>query len=275
MRYRAKLVALRSGLKAQVHAVLAKEGVHVPMTDLFGVAGNHLLDTLELAPAFEMRVRSLRDLIGVYDTQVVAFERTLSHQLAGHPGYRAIQAIHGVGRVFAALFVAEIGDVTRFPGPRQLCSWAGLTPKHHESDTVVRRGSITKQGSRLVRWAAVEAVTQARAPPRSKWIGIASRNGAAPASPRSPRPESFSRSSTTACETARSLSHPAQGGGVRRLGPREHQKQIFWPAAARPTADQAVSWRRSSSIPPRRNPVHGGRINLPKLRSSLEPNPAP
>ena len=162
VRYRAKLVALRSGLKAQVHAVLAKEGVHVPMTDLFGVAGNRLLDELALAPAFDARVRSLRDLIGVYDTQVVAFERTLNHELAGHQGYRAIQAIHGVGRVFAALFVAEIGDVTRFPGPRELCSWAGLTPKHHESDTVVRRGSITKQGSRLVRWAACEAVTQAR-----------------------------------------------------------------------------------------------------------------
>ena len=125
VRYRAKLVALRSGFKAQVHAVLAKEGVHVSMTDLFGVAGNQLLDTLELAPAFDARVRSLRDLIGIYDTQVVEFERTMNHQLAGHSGYRAIQAIHGVGRVFAALFVADIGDVTRFPGPRQLCSWAG------------------------------------------------------------------------------------------------------------------------------------------------------
>jgi transposase len=33
-----------------------------------------------------------------------------------------------------------------------------LTPKHHESDTTVHRGRITKMGSRLVRWAAVEAV---------------------------------------------------------------------------------------------------------------------
>jgi hypothetical protein len=37
VRYRAKLVGLRSGLKAQAHAVLAKLGVHVPMSDLFGV----------------------------------------------------------------------------------------------------------------------------------------------------------------------------------------------------------------------------------------------
>ena len=46
----------------------------------------------------------------------------------------------------------------RFTGPAHLCSWAGLTPNHRESDTVVHRGHITKQGSKLVRWAAVEAI---------------------------------------------------------------------------------------------------------------------
>ena len=40
VRHRCKLVALRSGLKAQVHAVLAKQGVRVPMSDLFGVGGH-------------------------------------------------------------------------------------------------------------------------------------------------------------------------------------------------------------------------------------------
>ena len=46
----------------------------------------------------------------------------------------------------------------RFPGPAQLASWAGLTPRHRESDTTVHRGRITKQGSKLVRWAALEAM---------------------------------------------------------------------------------------------------------------------
>jgi transposase len=68
-----------------------------------------------------------------------------------------IQAVPGVGPVLAAVFVAEIGQVDRFAGPAQLASWAGLTPRHHESDTTVHRGRITKQGSTLVRWAAVEA----------------------------------------------------------------------------------------------------------------------
>ena len=37
-----------------------------------------------------------------------------------------------------------------------------MTPKHRESDTTVHRGRITKQGNRLVRWAAVEAVQRPR-----------------------------------------------------------------------------------------------------------------
>ena len=36
VRYRAKLVAIRSGLKAQIHAVLAKAGVLIAASDLFG-----------------------------------------------------------------------------------------------------------------------------------------------------------------------------------------------------------------------------------------------
>jgi transposase len=59
------------------------------------------------------------------------------------------------------MFVAEIGEIGRFRRSAQVASWAGLTPKHHESDTTIHRGRITKQGSKLVRWAAVEAVQRA------------------------------------------------------------------------------------------------------------------
>src|SRR5690348_7198670 len=44
VRHRAKLVGLRSHCKAEVHAVLAKCGVQVPMSDLFGLDGRLLLD---------------------------------------------------------------------------------------------------------------------------------------------------------------------------------------------------------------------------------------
>jgi len=158
-RYRVKLVRLRSGLKAQVHAVMGKNGVLPTRTDMFGLGGNAQLDALELPMAYSLRLESLRDLIELYGREVQILDRRISIHLRDHAGYKAIQVISGVGPVLAAVFVAEIGDVTRFASADRLCSWAGLTPRHRESDNKVRRGSITKQGSKLVRWAAIEAIS--------------------------------------------------------------------------------------------------------------------
>jgi transposase len=160
VRYRAKLVALRSGLKAQVHAVMAKEGVLPSVGEMFGPTGNAQLDAMPLARNYAVRVESLRDLIGVYDREITMLERAVHAELRAHRGYRAVQALHGVGPIIAAILVAEIGDVSRFGSPAALCSWAGLTPRHRESDTKTVRGPITKQGSKLVRWALIEAVSR-------------------------------------------------------------------------------------------------------------------
>src|SRR5690242_8016458 len=135
VRYRAKLVAIRSGLKAQVHAVLAKAGVLIAVSDLFGVGGRQRLAKLPLGSAYAERVRSLLELIDVLDDQEARFAGLIATRLDTHRGYQAIQHIPGIGPVLAAVFVAEIGDVHRFAGPTQLCSGAGLTPRHRESDT--------------------------------------------------------------------------------------------------------------------------------------------
>jgi transposase len=160
VRYRAKLVQLRSGLKAQVHAVMAKEGALPVVSDLFGPAGTRQLDRLELGAPFGRRVRSLRDLIARYDREIAALERDIHQHLKGHRGYHAVQAINGIGPISAAVLVAEIGDVSRFPTPAHLCSWVGLTPKHRESDLKTRRGRISKQGSRLVRATLIEGISR-------------------------------------------------------------------------------------------------------------------
>ena len=146
VRYRAKIVALRSGLKAQVHAVLAKAGVLIPVSDLFGVGGRQRLANVPLGAAYVQRVISLLELIDALDAHQTRFSVMVADKLVGHAGYQAIQQLPGVGPILGAVFVAEIADVHRFADPARLCSWAGLTPRHHESDTVVRRGHITNTG---------------------------------------------------------------------------------------------------------------------------------
>jgi transposase len=164
VRYRAKLVALRSGLKAQVHAVMAKNGVLPARVEMFGPGGQAQLDALaeDLPMNFVIRLQSLRDLVEHYDAEVTMLEREIHWELKDHPGYQAIQRLVGVGKVIGAIFVAEIGDIGRFSNPEKLSSWAGLTPKHRESDLTKHQLDITKQGSKLVRWAAIEAVSGRR-----------------------------------------------------------------------------------------------------------------
>ena len=164
VRYRARLVGHRSSIKTQIHGVMAKNGVLPVRKDMWHTSGPAQLDQLceELPEAYALRLQSLRDLLEVYEAEIATVEEFIHHQIRNDPGYRAIVKIEGVGRVIGAIFVAEIGDVTRFPNPRKLCSWAGLTPKHHESDAKLWRGSITRQGSALVRWAAIEAISKYR-----------------------------------------------------------------------------------------------------------------
>lgn len=56
-----------------------------------------------------------------------------------HRGYRVIQQISRIGPTFAAIFIAEIGDLARFSRPEKLTCWARLTSRHRESDITMRR----------------------------------------------------------------------------------------------------------------------------------------
>jgi transposase len=157
-RYRIKLVHLRTSCKDQVHAVLAKLGVTVTCTDIFGVWGSTWLDELRLPQPYAGKLASLRKLASELTAEITLLDKVIADLLEHHQAYHALQQLPGIGRVLAAVIVAEIGDIRRFHHPGQLCSWAGLTPRHRESDTKIARGHITKQGSRVLRWAMVEAI---------------------------------------------------------------------------------------------------------------------
>jgi transposase len=179
VRYRFRLVSHRSSCKAQIHGVMAKNGILPERGDMWGPTGTAQLDAMALPEAYALRLASLRGLIDIYDSEVRRLDAHLHRQLKDDRGYQAIMALNGVGKVIGAIFVGEIGDVSRFDSPDKLCSWAGLTPKHRESDDKVQRGPITKQGSTLVRWAAVEAISKNHGGDklRADFVRIAERRG--------------------------------------------------------------------------------------------------
>ena len=178
-RYRLKLVGMRTSCRGQVHAVLAKLGIPVSCADIFGVSGSLWLDGLALPQPYAGKVASLRMLAGELTSEITLLNAVIADLLERHDGYRALQALPGIGPVLAAVIVAEIGDVRRFPGPGPLCSWAGLTPRHRESDVKVARGHITKMGSPVLRWAMIEAIQRlpAASPVRARRDAIIARRG--------------------------------------------------------------------------------------------------
>lgn len=66
--------------------------------------------------------------------------------------------VPGVNVIVAASFLAAIGDVQRFRGPRNLVGYLGLDPRVSQSGiTPAAHGHISKQGSTRARHALVEA----------------------------------------------------------------------------------------------------------------------
>ena len=69
-------------------------------------------------------------------------------------------------RMTASTIAVELGDLRRFPTPRQLMAYVGLVPSEHSTGNSRRRGGITKTGNKHVRTALVESAWAYRHRPR-------------------------------------------------------------------------------------------------------------
>ena len=82
-----------------------------------------------------------------------------------------LRTIPGVGFVTAEVVLAELADITRFRSQKQVVAYAGLAPGQRESAGRTKELHLEKTGSKLLRWAMVEAAWRlVRHSPR--WRGI-------------------------------------------------------------------------------------------------------
>jgi len=74
-----------------------------------------------------------------------------------HGNIDILVSIPGVGFIIGSSILAETGDVSQFDNPKQLVSWAGLSPAVYESAGKTAHGHITKRGSKYLRTMLIEA----------------------------------------------------------------------------------------------------------------------
>jgi transposase len=180
LRHRVALTRMRAALKQRVGAILAKQGIARPYSNLFGVGGSRFLAELELREAPRRRLDSLLALIAAFDREINATTAEIEQRAQADEYVEVLCQIRGVGRYIAMLVIAEVGDISRFPSARHLCAWAGLTPTVRSSDGKARLGHISGQGSPALRWALVEAAQHAPTgggPLRQSYERIAKRRG--------------------------------------------------------------------------------------------------
>jgi transposase len=78
----------------------------------------------------------------------------------------ALMGFKGYQTVAAMITVSEIGDIHRFPHPRQLMAYLGLVPSESSSGGSRAQGSITKCGNGHLRWIFNECAQHYRLPPK-------------------------------------------------------------------------------------------------------------
>lgn len=118
-------------------------------------------ESLPLNQAQASNVRILRNYIELLLSQqkILADLRAQMVYWANFsPYYSLLCSIPGVGEMTATTILAEIGDIERFPGPKQLVAFAGLDPSVFQSGNFkASKNRISKRGSSYFRKALYQA----------------------------------------------------------------------------------------------------------------------
>lgn len=158
LRYRASLVRFRTQIKNKIHAILSKNGICSPYSDLFGKAGMVFLKKLELREAYRQPLDGYLNIIQQINIQIDHVSKDIDQIAELDEKAQILMSISGIGAYSALLILSEIGDVSRFPQENKLVSYAGLAPSVRSSGGKTYHGHITKQGSRWLRWILIQAV---------------------------------------------------------------------------------------------------------------------
>jgi transposase len=161
VRHRASLVRQRANIKRCVHSILHKEGIKQPFSDLFGKAGMEWLKQLDLQYSNRLAVDNF---LAVYNTMTEKIRLATDNIEAiaeASPGVKRLTTMPGIGKYSALLIATEIGDIKRFPTSAKLCSYAGIVPSVYQSARTLRRGHITKEGNKLLRWILIQCAHKA------------------------------------------------------------------------------------------------------------------
>jgi transposase len=158
--HRCRMVRMRTHLINQLDSIFKNEGV--PSCTLRSSKHRQQLQALPLTGWYERRRADLLELLEELNKRVKLLDQAVQQAAEQNQQACLLMSHPGVGPVLSLAYVLTIGDWRRFPRGKKLASYLGLIPSEDSSANKRRLGSITKQGSSMLRWLLVEAAASAQ-----------------------------------------------------------------------------------------------------------------
>jgi transposase len=170
---RSRIDAVRARLKArqQLKALLLRHDMRYSGKTSWNQAHERYLSKVSFPyRAQQIAFEEYRQAVSEADARVQRLGNALTQELESwkrmRPLVHALMCLRGIDLVAAMTLVAELGDLRRFPHPRELMSYLGVVPTEHSSGERRRQGGITKTGNGHARRILIEAAWNYRFHPR-------------------------------------------------------------------------------------------------------------
>jgi transposase len=168
LRYRHKLVKVRTIAKNSLHAIGINAGLPLKRR-LLTQTGIEKLQALSLSPVLTQQRDEWLQLIALMNERIATVEEALQQRAQGDDTVALLRTHPGIGLLTALALRYTLLPVSRFSTTRKVTAYVGLDCVEDSSAERRRMGSISKAGSKLLRFLLNEAgQTAARRDPELK-----------------------------------------------------------------------------------------------------------
>lgn len=158
---RMHMVRLRTSAMNRAHGLLSQFGVTLPFKRLRQPDRDELLTELGVPEVWRRSITETLGIVCELDQRLIPLEQELRPLAQQDPRVELLVTVPGIGDLLGLTIASEIGEISRFPSARKLVGYSGLTPRVYQSGEKTRTGRLSKTGSTMLRWAAIEAAQQA------------------------------------------------------------------------------------------------------------------
>jgi transposase len=155
IRYQMNLVKDRAKIITRFKALLDRQGAR-SAGDFTTDKALDALNLVSLPQGYRIVAEKYIERLKWYREKIYACRKDLEEKVKLDQDMVNLMSIPGISFFSAALIKTEISDISRFKNFNNLCSYAGLAPRVHQSSDTLRHGPLSKNRCKHLQWILIE-----------------------------------------------------------------------------------------------------------------------